>query len=190
MAAAMAACGGPGPVAIGPGGNSAHSAGAGQSPAPSGIHAATSPSAAPSASPAVQQSVNIFFTAGAKLAPEEDQVSGANPPRDALQLLLRGPKESNLYSDIPQSVQLQSVAVKDGTAFVSFDSSFFSSGGATGTQLRLAQVVYTLTQFSGLTRVQFLQDGKPATVAGGEGFPLNRPLTRQSFPSLQPRQLG
>ena len=125
------------------------------------------------------------FSAGGKLVAEAGQVSAQDPARGALDLLLKGPSQPNHYSEIPKSVRLETLAVKDGTAQVSFDSAFFAAGGSTGIQLRLAQVVFTLTQFPSVTAVQFLQDGQPATATGGEGFPLNRPLTRSSFRALQ-----
>ena len=137
-----------------------------------------------SSSPATQ-TVQVYFTSGSKLVPEPEQVSTQDPARAALELLIKGPKDATHYSDVPTSTQLQRVSMKNGTALVSFGASFFGSAGSTGTQLRLAQVVYTLTQFPNVTAVQFLQDGQPATVAGGEGFPLNRPLTRKSFPAIQ-----
>ncbi|HEX6512576.1 MAG TPA: GerMN domain-containing protein [Chloroflexota bacterium] len=112
---------------------------------------------------------------------ESAQVDTTDPPRAALELLLQGPKVSGHFSEIPAGVHLEDLGVTDSTAAVSLGANFFASGGSTGMQARLAQVVYTLTQFPQMTAVQFLQDGHPATVAGGEGFPLNRPLTRGSF---------
>ncbi|MHB8618754.1 MAG: GerMN domain-containing protein, partial [Chloroflexota bacterium] len=62
-----------------------------------------------------------------------------------------------------------------------FNDVFFSPSGSTGMQIRLAQVVYTLTQFPGITSVQLLDQGKVKSATEGEGFPLNHPLTRQDF---------
>jgi germination protein M len=129
--------------------------------------------------------VQVFFTAGGKLAPESAQVSSDTPASAALGLLLEGPKAAGHFTDIPKGTQLQKVSIADHTAEASFDQAFFSSGGASGVTLRLGQVVYTLTQFPEVTSVQFLRDGQPAGVIG-EGFPLNRPLTRDQFASVQP----
>jgi len=100
-------------------------------------------------------------------------------------VLLDGPKQPQHLTEIPKSTQLQDVSVKDGLASVSFDSGFYAPSGASGVLLRLAQVVYTLTQFPGVSAVQFLQDGRPVGLIG-EGFPLNRPLTRMEFAHVQP----
>jgi hypothetical protein len=54
---------------------------------------------------------------------------------------------------------------------------------------RLGQVVYTLTQFSTVTKVAFLLDGVPATTFGGEGVtftPQGRPIVRADFEDQLP----
>ena len=134
---------------------------------------------------AAPKTVQVFFTAGGKLAPEPAQVPDRDPVQGAADRLLQGPSQAGHYSDIPAGTQLERVGVQDGVAQVSFNAGFFSSAGATGMQLHLAQVVYTLTQFPSVTAVQFLQDGQPAGLAGDQGIALDRPLTRKSFSALQ-----
>jgi len=131
------------------------------------------------------QSAELFFVASNKLAIERSPVSAAAPARQALEQLLHGPKDPQHFSEIPKTSQMEDLSTKDGVATVSFNQGFFTPNGATGTLLRLAQVVYTLTQFSGVASVQFLEDGRSVDLIG-EGFPLNRPLTRQEFAHLQP----
>jgi germination protein M len=46
---------------------------------------------------------------------------------------------------------------------------------------RLAQVVYTLTQFSTVDAVRFQLDGQPVTVFGGEGVVLDKPVGRADY---------
>jgi spore germination protein GerM len=144
----------------------------------------TSPTtAAPPASVYVAPTVaGIYFTSGGKLVPESAQVDGAAPVKPALELLLAGPKSPDHFSQIPKGVQLEDVSVSGNVATVSFDASFFGAGG-TGVQLRLAQVVYTATQFPPVTMVRFLRQGQPVDVVG-EGFPLNQPLGREQFAQL------
>jgi len=133
----------------------------------------------------VTQSAELFFVAADKLATEQSPVSASAPAQQALQKLLEGPKDPQHFTEIPKSTQLQDLSIKDGVASVSFDQAFFAPDGGTGVLLRLAQVVYTLTQFSGAASVQFLEDGRRVDLIG-EGFPLNRPLTRQEFAHVQP----
>ena len=51
---------------------------------------------------------------------------------------------------------------------------------------RLAQVVYTLTQFPTVERVAFRLDGDPVTVFSGEGIVLDGPSVRTDYESFLP----
>jgi spore germination protein GerM len=140
-------------------------------------------SAVPASSKPETQQAQLFFSTGGKLVPEAATVSATHPARDAVALLLRGPNAPAHYSDIPKAAQLLGVTRQGEVADVNFNTAFFTPGGATGMQLRLAQVVYTLTQFPHIRSVQFLEENKVESVAG-EGFPISQPLTRQSFAGL------
>ncbi len=50
--------------------------------------------------------------------------------------------------------------------------------------LRLGQIVYTLTQFPTVDRVQFRLEGKALTTLGGEGLMIRQPLTRAGWAKL------
>jgi hypothetical protein len=56
-------------------------------------------------------------------------------------------------------------------------------------QMRLAQVVYTLTQFPTVKSVQFQLDGEPVRVFSGEGIVLDKPVTRADYEDLMPTLL-
>jgi len=47
---------------------------------------------------------------------------------------------------------------------------------------RVAQVVYTVTQFPAVQRVAFRLDGKPVSAIGGEGVVVDPPVTHADFP--------
>jgi hypothetical protein len=51
---------------------------------------------------------------------------------------------------------------------------------------RLAQVVYTLTQFPTVNRVAFELDGDPVTAFSGEGIVLDGPSTREDYEAFLP----
>ena len=53
-------------------------------------------------------------------------------------------------------------------------------------QMRLAQVVYTLTQFPSVDGVIFSLDGEPIDVLGGEGVIIDHPLARSDYTDLLP----
>lgn len=64
---------------------------------------------------------------------------------------------------------------------VDLSSDFESGGGSLSMQLRVAQVVYTATQFPGIERVFFMIDGEPVESIGGEGVVVADGLTRRDF---------
>jgi spore germination protein GerM len=138
---------------------------------------------AASAGPAV--SAQVYFTAGGGLVAETRQVDAGAPAQSALEQLQTAPQAGH-FSEIPQTNVLQSISVMDGVAYVSFSPQFFAPDGALGMQLRLAEVVFTLTQFPTIDAVQFLQNGQFKEVAAGDGFPIGRPLARRDFAHLAP----
>ena len=52
--------------------------------------------------------------------------------------------------------------------------------------MRVAQVVYTLTQFPTVRRVAFELDGEPADTIGGEGVVVSPPVDRGDFEDQTP----
>ncbi len=103
---------------------------------------------------------------------------------------MQGPRSPGHYSDIPRAAQLKGVDRKGQVAAVDFNSAFFAGGGSAGMELRLAQVVFTLTQLPDVQAVQFLQDGKVKPAAGGEGVPTAEPLARHNFSTVAPPRVA
>ena len=108
----------------------------------------------------------------------------------AIRALLAGPDPSEaaegLTSDIPSGVTLRDVSITASTATVDLSSTFSSGGGSLSMTARLAQVTYTLTQFSNVSGVLFRLEGAPVTVFGAEGIVLDHPATRSEFESVTP----
>ncbi len=79
--------------------------------------------------------------------------------------LFKGPTaaESNsvpaITSTIPDNTLLLGVTLTDGVATVDLSREFESGGGSFSMSGRLAQVVYTLTQFPEIESVAFELDG-------------------------------
>ena len=63
---------------------------------------------------------------------------------------------------------------------------FDSGGGSASQQYRLAQVVYTLTQFPTARSVVFQIEGETVTVFGSEGIVLGAPVGRDDFDEQLP----
>ncbi|MFL5711907.1 MAG: GerMN domain-containing protein [Chloroflexota bacterium] len=104
----------------------------------------------------------------------------------AMNALLAGPTRSEsgdrvISTAIPDGTTLLSVAAKNGVATVDLSTEYDSGGGSASMQYRLAQVVYTLTQFTTIKSVVFQIDGETVTVFGGEGIVLDGPVARADY---------
>ena len=108
----------------------------------------------------------------------------------ALLSLLEGPNDFErgygLTTAVPEGTQLLGLSIEDGVAHVDLTSEFESGGGTRSLQTRLAQVVYTLTQFPTVKRVLFSLDGEPVEVIRGEGVVVDRPVGRNDFTDVLP----
>lgn len=125
------------------------------------------------------------ITTASRIVPKTQQVGAA-----ALEELLKGPvdaeKASGFSSAIPAGTQVLGLNIDDSVATVNLSKEFESGGGSFSMRARLAQVVYTLTQFPTVTTVQFQIDGQPVTTFGGEGVILEHPVGRADFEDLTP----
>lgn len=107
--------------------------------------------------------------------------------RAAMTMLLDGPVAKERDADprittlVPDGTALREVSIADGIATVDLSPDFAAGGGTFSARGRLAQVVYTLTQFSAVDRVRFELDGEPVTVFSPEGIIIDKPLGRASF---------
>jgi len=119
--------------------------------------------------------------------PETQAVGAA-----AMSALLAGPNPAELsaspatYTTVPDGSRFLGLTIEDGIATVNLSREFESGGGSASVLGRLAQVVYTLTQFPTVQGVQFELDGTPITVFSGEGVVLDKPLTRTDYTDQLP----
>ena len=91
------------------------------------------------------------------------------------------PATGTITTAIPDGTQLLGVSIKNGVATVNLSTEYDSGGGTASMQYRLAQVVYTLTQFSSVKSVLFQIDGQTVTVFGSEGIALDGPMGRANY---------
>jgi sporulation and spore germination protein/immunoglobulin-like protein involved in spore germination len=99
-------------------------------------------------------------------------LSGSPTNRDGFQ---------EISSAIPAGTKLLGLSIASGVATVDLSGEFAAGGGSASSQYRLAQVVYTLTQFPSVDTVLFKVDGAVVTVFGSEGIVLNGPVGRSRF---------
>jgi hypothetical protein len=71
-------------------------------------------------------------------------------------------------------------------ATVDLSREFASGGGTLSMTMRIAQVVYTLTQFPSVERVAFQLDGQPVETIGGEGLIVDPPVRRADYEAVTP----
>ena len=140
---------------------------------------------------AVQKHIKIYLT---KYDDKDDKIilkpvyrslkNTESPLRTALNQLLAGPTDaednSGYTSSIPGSVKILSLSIKNGVAYINFNSQFEFGTGTKIMYSRVYQVVFTATQFSTVNKVQILLNGQKKTNFAGEGVDLSHSLSRRS----------
>jgi hypothetical protein len=130
---------------------------------------------------------------GPFLVPVARNVPGSLDPVEAsLGELFKGPTEAEadsvpaITTAIPDNTLLLGMTFTDGIATVDLSREFESGGGSFSMFGRLAQVVFTLTQFPGIDSVVFELDGEPVTVFSSEGILIEAPVARDDYLDLVP----
>lgn len=138
----------------------------------------------------IPEAGTVFLINKGRLSPVRRELPLASSYPEALvEALLEGPvRESPFDTAIPLNTRLISIQVDQGVATVNLSGEFES--GATGEPLalRLAQIVYTLTQEeTAVLNVLFSIEGQPIGVLTGNGVVVEgRPVTRQDYARFEP----
>jgi len=153
----------------------------------------TTTSASPTTAAAASGSdVAVYFLRDEQVATAGRAAEGEDVATQAIEGLLAGPTDDEagigLSSEVPEGTELLGVDVADGTATIDLSDEFQSGGGSLSMQARVAQVVFTLTQFPTVDDVTITIDGESVEGIGGEGVPASG-LTRAEFESLTPMVL-
>ena len=113
------------------------------------------------------------------------------PPRfatAAVTELLKGPNPSEVSNAwgtaIPAGTQLLGIDLSNGVATVDLSDEFESGGGSLSARMRLAQLVYTLTEFDTIQSVELEIEGQLVTTFSSEGIVIDGPMTREDFEDL------
>jgi hypothetical protein len=112
--------------------------------------------------------------------------------RAAMTALLAGPTAEEkasvpaMSSAVPADTMLLGISIDGGLATVDLSREFEAGGGTFSMAARLAQVVFTLTQFATIEEVQFQLDGDPVTVFSSEGIIMDHPVDRSDYQDLTP----
>ena len=188
-----AGCGTPSSGSLGPAPTATARASSPAAPPASGTaSAAPSPSGQrPTATPTPARGIGLqaWFSRNGKLFVTNRTVPAtAGIGQAALDRMLAGPSAAEyaagLRSRIPATTTVHGVRISAGIATVDLSSSFESAASPSAMPLRIAQVVYTLTQFPTVTGVRFAIDGQGVTVVGG--VPVQSPQTRAMYSGYLP----
>ena len=142
--------------------------------------------------PAAARTIQVWFARDGRLA---ETLRTYKPTRKvataALNALLGGPlaaeRAAGLSSEIPGGTRLLGITIANGVANVDLSSDYESGADARTLQLRLAQIVYTLTQFPTVSSVRFSVEGTPVNVFSSSGIVLDHPVGRSAYASLAPQ---
>ncbi len=96
-----------------------------------------------------------------------------------MEILVAGPRNTELWPVIPPATKVKSVIVKERTAYVDFSEEIVKSGfgGSSREVLAVAAIVNTLTEFTEVERVQILVEGKKVSTLFGH-MDVSEPLSR------------
>ncbi|WP_197048154.1 Gmad2 immunoglobulin-like domain-containing protein [Mycobacterium paragordonae] len=115
--------------------------------------------------------VRVYFMRADKVATAGRQLASSTKDQ-TVQALLLGPNDFErsigMSTDIPAGTKLLGLDVKDGTATANLSDDFQPGGAALQpTQPRVAEIVFTLTQFQDVRQVTITLNGKPLEGAAG-----------------------
>ena len=117
----------------------------------------------------------------------------ADDAQGVIEALLAGPtpeaKAAGYTSAIPAATELRRMTVEKGTATIDLSSEFGSAADASSMELRVAQIVFTLTRDPAVKRVVFKIGGKPVDTLGADGPSLAGAQTRGDWERTAPAVL-
>ncbi|HVE91567.1 MAG TPA: GerMN domain-containing protein [Actinomycetota bacterium] len=135
--------------------------------------------------------VRVFFARGAAVESVGRRVEAPSRPSEAaMTALLAGPHPDEaavgLRTVIPQGTGLLGVQLSGPVATVDLSREFELGAEQGVLVLRLAQVVFTLTDLASIERVRFMIDGVPADVVAQDGALRQEPVSRSDYSGLGP----
>jgi Immunoglobulin-like domain of bacterial spore germination/Sporulation and spore germination len=158
---------------------------------PAGSQTGTTAATEPTGTVPTSVSLEVWFLDGEQLVRQTRSLESTPlVATAAMNELLAGPNaaeaKAGLATSVPAGTKLLGISIKKGVATVDLTSQYQSGGGSLSMKARLAQVVYTLTQFPTVRAVLFHLDGEPVNVFSGEGIVLDHPVGRKDYEDLLP----
>jgi hypothetical protein len=133
----------------------------------------------------------VYLARGVHVAPVRRVAPHASAlARASLVALLQGPtateRRSGYSSAIPSGTALRGLSLVRGRLTVDLSRRYQEGGGSLSMQLRVAEVVFTATQFPSVRQVAFRLDGEPVEAIGGEGVVVEPSVGRAAFEVVAP----
>lgn len=139
--------------------------------------------------PELPKEGTIFLVRNGRMFPQvatlQDVLAGSLPEALLLALITAQPQGREVTSEIPQRTRLSGEVEVNGTVATVNLSSEFEQGTEESLALRIAQVVYTLTEDTGILGVEFEVEGFPEPVVEPD-----RPANRGDFREFAPQHPG
>lgn len=148
-----------------------------------------SPAPTPAQTLEIPRVGTVFLVREKRLVADEESLTAgagvADSLAEALMLALipaSGPRNSRITNEIPESTRLNEVRIDGVVATVDLSSEFEGAAPTEVQQLRIAQVVYTLTQEgTGINAVRISIDGVPQQLNE-----LDVPADREDYQGVAP----
>jgi len=128
--------------------------------------------------------VNVYFLKKDKLAAISRPLNKNDEPISlAIAELLKGPtkseKEKGYFSEIPIGTQIVGMKKEGNELGLIFNEKLENYGGGSfKVRGLIAQIVYTFTEVAKVKKVRIFIDGKDQVVLGGEGYIIDKSLSR------------
>lgn len=133
-----------------------------------------------------------YFVRRDRLVPVSRAVTTAVPLSEgAMRALIEGPtdreRDRGIISHVPQPTRVLRILVVNQVAQVDLSSEFQVPGPSETIVLRVAQVVWTLTELPGVNAVRFAIDGSPVSALTDGGAVVDRPVGKADYGTVGPR---
>lgn len=152
-----------------------------------------SPLPRPTATVRLPEAATVYLVEDGRLRPVSRPLSGearSLPAALLFALLIPAEEGARIHSAIPADSTVNSVTVAGSLATVDLSAEFEIGGSVRSQAMRVAQVVYTLTEPATETEITSVQ----ITIEGEEGVPgdsgelLLTPVTRRNYDDFAPRR--
>ncbi len=136
-----------------------------------------------------QVAAALYFVRGTELGVAQRMLNASADPRYvAVQTLLAGPNATEtaagLSTAIPAGTTTRGLQIRAGVATINLSPQFVTPGPAPLLAARLAQIVYTLTAYSNITKVAIQVSKAPLTTFAG--VDLSAPVGRSQVTAALP----